>query len=81
MGKTISDQDRANIKQATIPKSITAAVAAAMGAGTSLAAIKAAINAAKPTKPQHRGTGPQARRMGGKVVKKRMYGGSVKKRK
>ena len=94
MGKAISDQDKKNlmskVKGLTLSDQDMANFAAkfktnimsAAKAGASIKAIKAAINAAKnAAKPLHRGTGPQAKRMGGKVVKKRMYGGSVKKRK
>ena len=52
-----------------------------MGAGSTLSALKAAINATKVKKQvPHRGTGPKPKAYGGKI-KKRASGGRVKKSK
>ena len=75
-GKTISDQD---IKK--FAAKLHASIGAAMGAGSTLSALKAAINATKVKKQvPHRGTGPKPKAYGGKI-KKKARGGKVKKRK
>ena len=74
--RTLSDQD---IKK--IAAKLHASIGAAMGAGSTLSALKAAINATKVKKQvPHRGTGPKPRAYGGKI-KKKARGGRVKKRK